>query len=93
MHRTVLVAKLVAGGQAAEQRIGQLAATFQSQGLDPLHARDKALAVLDGIVNSQASILSFGDTFFATAVLLLGTLPLVLLLGKTAKGQKVEAGH
>jgi DHA2 family multidrug resistance protein len=93
MHRTVLVAKLVAGGQAAEQRIGQLAASFQSQGLDPLHARDKALAVLDGIVNSQASILSFGDTFFATAVLLLGTLPLVLLLGKTAKGQKVEAGH
>jgi DHA2 family multidrug resistance protein len=93
MHRTVLVAKLVGGGQYVEQRLGLLSASFAKSGYDPLHARQKALMVLDTLVNNQASVLSFGDTFFATAVLIVCSLPLVLLLGKAGKGQKVDAGH
>jgi DHA2 family multidrug resistance protein len=93
MHRTVLVAKMVAGGQYVEQRLGLLSSSFSAQGLYPFGARQKALAVLDGLVNQQASVLSFGDTFFATAMLIVCSLPLVMLLGKAAKGQKVESGH
>jgi DHA2 family multidrug resistance protein len=93
MHRTVLVAKLVGGSQFVEQRLSLLGGTFSGQGFDPITARVKALGVLDGIVNQQASILSFGDTFWATAVLIVGSLPLVLLLGKAARGAKVDAGH
>jgi len=93
MHRTVLVAKIVAGASSAEQRLGALSGSFATQGFDPLSARHKALGVLDGVVNQQASILSFGDTFWATAMLIFCSLPLVLLLGKPATGAKAEAGH
>jgi hypothetical protein len=37
--------------------------------------------------------LSFDDTFWATIVLILCSLPLVFLLGRPAQGQKVEMGH
>jgi DHA2 family multidrug resistance protein len=93
MHRTVLVAKLVPGTQAVEQRLGQLVNGFLGQGFDAATAQHKAVAVLDHLVNTQASILSFGDTFWATAALIFGSLPLVLLLGKPTQGVKVEAGH
>ena len=93
MHRTVLVAKMVAGADVVERRLGSLSVGFLARGFDPLSARQKALGVLDVLVNKQASILSFGDTFWATAMLIVCSLPLVLLLGKAAQGQKVEAGH
>jgi DHA2 family multidrug resistance protein len=93
MHRTVLVAKLVAGGQYVEQRLAALGGAFTGGGFDATTARQKAIALLDAAVNQQASILSFGDTFRATATLIVCSLPLVLLLGKASKGQKVDAGH
>ena len=37
--------------------------------------------------------MSFNDTFFATGVLILAFLPLVLLLGKADKNVKIDAGH
>jgi hypothetical protein len=37
--------------------------------------------------------MSFGDTFWATAALIVVTLPLVFLLGKPQAGAKVEMGH
>jgi DHA2 family multidrug resistance protein len=91
MHRGVLVEKIVAGGQFAEERITLLSRAFLANGFDALSARQKALGVLDGIVNQQASVLSFGDTFWATAVLIFCSLPLILLLGKASKGVKVDA--
>jgi DHA2 family multidrug resistance protein len=44
-------------------------------------------------VSLQSAVLSYNDTFWATATLILVTLPLVLLLGKPEKGTKVEMGH
>jgi len=56
-------------------------------------AQHQALAALNGIVNREALVMSFNDTFFATGLLILVFLPLVLLLGKADKGVKIEAGH
>ena len=70
--------------------------------IHPGHAREglparrgpaHALALLDGVVDQQAAVLSFGDTFWATAMLVLLTLPLVLLLGRPPKGAAVSLGH
>ena len=44
-------------------------------------------------VERQASVLSFSDTFWATAVLVICSLPLVLLLGKPNKGAAVAMDH
>jgi DHA2 family multidrug resistance protein len=93
MHRGVLVEKLYAGSQIVQDRFGSLMSGLEAQGIDPATARQKALASLDGLVNKQASILSFGDTFWATAMLIFASLPLILLLGKPVKGVKVDAGH
>jgi DHA2 family multidrug resistance protein len=84
-HRTVLVEKLVAGSVDVEARLQQMASGM-AHGLDPAAAKQRALMALSGIVNQQASVLSFGDTFWATAALIFGTLPLILLLGKPRKG-------
>jgi MFS transporter, DHA2 family, multidrug resistance protein len=93
-HRTVLVEKLVAGSSAVEQRVQQMAGGLAAGGLDAAAAKHRALMVLNGLVNSQASVLSFGDTFRATAVLIFCTLPLVFLLGKPARGaEPISGGH
>jgi DHA2 family multidrug resistance protein len=92
-HRTVLAEKIVQGGAYVEQRLGLMSAAFASHGFDPITSRQKAAGALDGLVNLQAAVLSFGDTFWATAVLVVAILPLVMLLGKPEKGVKVEAGH
>jgi DHA2 family multidrug resistance protein len=92
-HRTVLIEKVVQGGALVEQRLGLIAAAFTSKGIDPIAAKQKAAGALDGLVSLQAAVMSFGDTFWATAALVVGTLPLVMLLGRSDKGQKVDAGH
>jgi DHA2 family multidrug resistance protein len=93
-HRTVLVEKLVAGSTAVETRVGQMAAGLAARGFDPAAAKHRALLMLDGLVNQQAAVLSFGDTFRATAVLIFLTLPLILLLGRPAQGgEPISGGH
>jgi DHA2 family multidrug resistance protein len=93
-HRTVLVEKLVAGSAGVEQRVQQMVGGLTAGGLDPLAAKQRALLSLSGIVNQQASVLSFGDTFRATAVLIFCTLPLIFLLGKPGRGaEPISGGH
>ena len=92
-HRAVLVEKLVPDDPST---IGRLAAYTQgmlANGSALGDARDKAHALLDTLVNQQAAVMSFGDTFWAVAALVVVTLPLVLLLGKPQAGAKVEMGH
>ena len=81
-HRSVLVEHLVDGDPRTMERVSQLTRLFESQGANPELAHTRALALLDGMVMRQASVLSFNDTFFVTSVLVLVILPLVLLLGK-----------
>ena len=75
-----------------------LTAGSVAQGMTPSDAHQSALTALDGVVDPQAAVvLPFADTFWATAALaaalVLAWLPLVLLLGKAARGAKVELGH
>jgi DHA2 family multidrug resistance protein len=90
-HRAVLVEKVAADAPQTLERMRMLTGAMMARGFEPHAAHAKALALLDGSVSLQALVLSFGDTFWATALMILGTLPLVLLLGKG--GAKVEMGH
>jgi DHA2 family multidrug resistance protein len=90
-HRAVLVEKLPASAPQTLDRLRMLTAAMVSKGFDMRAAHDKALALLDGSVSLQASVMSFGDTFWAVGALIVCTLPLVFLLGKG--GGKVEMGH
>jgi MFS transporter, DHA2 family, multidrug resistance protein len=90
-HRGVLVEKLGAIDPHVQEWLRAVASGMVARGADVATARARALAMLDGSVNVQAAVMSFGDTFWATAILVVVTLPLVLLLGKG--GGKVEVGH
>jgi len=92
-HRAVLVEKLLPGDQDVSARLTMFAQRFSSLGSSAYEAQQKALAMLDSMVNQQAAVMSFADTFWATALLVVTTLPLVMLLGKPARGVQVDAGH
>ena len=92
-HRAVLVEHLVTGDALTLERVQVLTQRFTGLGFSLQDARDRALSLLDGVVNQQAAVLSFADTFWAVSALILVCLPLIVLLGKPAAGVKVEMGH
>jgi DHA2 family multidrug resistance protein len=91
-HRAVMTEHMIPGDPQTMARVGAYTAGFLARGDDLATAKTKAAAALGGAISNQAAVMSFNDSFFATAVLILATLPLVLLLGKGGKGP-VEAGH
>ncbi|MFT3926721.1 MAG: DHA2 family efflux MFS transporter permease subunit [Myxococcales bacterium] len=92
-HRAVLVEKLVPSDPGVLARLDTLTQMFVSKGADLAQAQQRALSMLDGTVNQQAAVMSFGDTFWAVGMLVLLCLPLVLLLGKANRGAPMDAGH
>jgi DHA2 family multidrug resistance protein len=92
-HRAVLVEKMASTDPALVDRIHALTGAFMAKGASLVDAQRQALTALNGIVNREALVMSFNDTFFATGLLILAFLPLVLLLGNPDKGVKVEVGH
>jgi len=92
-HRSVLIEHLTATDAGTLGRLAGLTQSFVAKGFGATEAHTRALALLDGAVNQQAAVLSFGDTFWATAALVLASLPLVFLLGKPSRGAAADAGH
>jgi DHA2 family multidrug resistance protein len=92
-HRAVLVEKLDAADPQVLSRVDALARGFTAQGVDASQAHGQALSLLDHMVSAQASVMSFADTFWATAVLILCCLPLVFLLQKPSSNEKIELAH
>ena len=83
-HRSMLASHVVASEPSTLDRISGLTRHFVTHGASEQVAHARALTVIDGALNRQASILSFNDTFIVTAALVLVILPLVLLLSKPA---------
>lgn len=95
-HRAVLVEKLGADDPRVMERLTAFAQNFIAHGMDVVTAKARALGMLDGIVQMQASILSFNDSFTITAYAFLATLPLVLLLNAKSKAPPADidmSGH
>ncbi len=92
-HRAVIVEKLASSDPNVISRIGMYTQKFLGLGYSMPDATDHAHKLLDLGVSQQAAVISFGDCFFATSVLVACTIPLVFLLGKPPKGLKIDAGH
>src|SRR6185436_15400526 len=82
-HRSVLIEHLGASDPGTLDRVAAMTRTFLARGFGEAEAHARALALLEGTVRQQAAVLSFGDTFWATGALILISLPLVFLLGKS----------
>lgn len=92
-HRAMLAGHLGAADQGVLDRVRLLTAGFVSKGYDAVSAHALAIKIIDGAVSVQAAVMSFGDTFWATAVLFVCSLPLVLLLGKAKKAPGPSMAH
>jgi DHA2 family multidrug resistance protein len=92
-HRSVLVEKLGASDVATAERVHALTSSFVAKGFDLASAKQQALTLLDGMVNLQASVMSFADSFWFVAVVFVCTMPLLLLLGgKSRSGGSAGGG-
>ncbi len=92
-HTAAIGEHLVSTSPATQSRVDMLTGAMVQKGADLATAHGRALTLLSGAVKRQAAILAFSDTFWATAALVLCSLPLVLLLGRPVQGAKVSAGH
>lgn len=92
-HSAVLSEHLVSTDPMVLQRIAQATQLFQSKGMALVDAQHAALASLQGTVMQQASVMSFGDTFWLVAMCVIAMLPLILLLGRPPKGAGMGMGH
>jgi DHA2 family multidrug resistance protein len=92
-HHAVVVEKLSNSDPAVLERVAAYAGKFAALGYAAPDAMAHGLKLLDVQVDMQAAIISFGDCFWITSVLVGLTIPLVILLGKPQKGVKVDAGH
>ena len=92
-HRAVIVEKLSSSDPQVLARVGAYANKFLALGYVGPDATARAHKLLDLGVSTQAAVLSFGDCFWATSMLIACTIPLVFLLGKPARNFKADAGH
>jgi DHA2 family multidrug resistance protein len=91
-HRSTLVEHVVSGDARTVERLNMFAHVFSARGASEAAAQSGALSMLDGLVQRQASVLSFNDTFFVVALLVLGFMPLVMLLGRPTQGAAPVSG-
>jgi DHA2 family multidrug resistance protein len=84
-HSVVVGEKLVAGAPQVVARLEQMTQGLVLRGSSAITAKTQALGMLAGQIKLQAMVLSFNDTFFATSILILSTLPLVFLLGRAPR--------
>jgi MFS transporter, DHA2 family, multidrug resistance protein len=59
---------------------------FMARGMDAVTATQQAMAAIAGIVERQAAMMAYSDTFFLLALMFLAGLPLIFLMKKAPKG-------
>lgn len=83
-HRSMLLENYTSFSGATNYRLEFLTQAFMSRGYDHVMATKQALKVMGGMVSNQAAVMSFNDIFLVVGFAFLGSLPLLLLMGKGA---------
>jgi len=66
--------------------MAQMKGAFMARGMDAATATQQAYAGLFGMVQRQASMKAYIDTFFLLSIMFAACLPLILLMKKPPKG-------
>lgn len=81
-HRNDLWSQLVPGSPAYEERMNMMTNGLVARGVNPLEAPQAALSNLRYIIEKQALMLSYLDSFQLTGLFFVASLPLILLIQK-----------
>jgi len=84
--RAVLATHVSMYDFATRQRLGALTRAFVGAGADALSAHQRALAVIQGEAARQANVLAFGKLYLVSALMMIVSLPLLLLLRRVPHG-------
>ncbi|HUI54104.1 MAG TPA: DHA2 family efflux MFS transporter permease subunit [Bryobacteraceae bacterium] len=87
-HQSVLAAHLTPYSLHAREFLGQVSGAFFTGGSDRTAAGMRSLAVLYGMLQQQAALLSFVEAFRVMGFLFLGITPLVLLMRRARHGRR-----
>jgi DHA2 family multidrug resistance protein len=90
-HINVLGKNVTPGNPQARQTIAGMRGLFIAQGQDPVSATRHAYAATWGIVQRQAAMLSYNDTFRFLGLMFLVMFPLIFLMRRPKKGPAVMA--
>jgi MFS transporter, DHA2 family, multidrug resistance protein len=85
-HMNDLAANVNPYNPIAQNMLGAITQSFLARGMDAVTASRQAMAGLFGMVQRQAAMMAYADTFFLLAVLFICGLPLILLMKKPPKG-------
>ncbi len=88
-HRATLNVNINNYNPVFRERIASYTAAMQAHGFDAVTAHAKALRLVDGSLDGQAAIQSFGDIFWVIGVVFILSLGLLFFLGKPQGGAKV----
>lgn len=92
-HTAVLSAKLTVFDPETQARLALMTELFRSRGSDAATAQQQALAAMQQLIQTQAAVLSYADTFRFVGVMFLCSLPLLLFLGKGQSRNNVSGVH
>jgi len=92
VHHAVLASHVNALDPVAQNTIASMTAAMQAGGTDATLATQRAYGAIQGMVQRQASMLSFLDTFRFMAIVFVLVLPLLLLL-RRARGKSETPAH
>ncbi len=91
-HRADLVRYFYPGNPAFQERYQAIVAGLAAQGASAVEAQQRALAVLDGTMMRQASMLAYNDAWMLLLTSFICVLPAVFLLKRPAgRAPKVDA--
>jgi DHA2 family multidrug resistance protein len=92
-HINILGAHVNPYSAQANNMIDALRSSFLARGSDMADATRKAYDAVWGIVQRQAAMLSYNDTFLLLAIMFIAMLPLLLLLRKPKAGGGPVMAH
>jgi len=93
VHRSVLVEHVTNYNPIAQRQLQGMTAAFQQHGSNLAVAQKQAYGAINGMLDIQSAILSYGDIFHIVGIAFLFALPLLLLLGKGKAGSAPSDLH
>lgn len=93
-HRQVLIEHITAYSQSTTDYLSRLSQLFVAKGFDSERASKQAYAMVERMIEQQASVMSFADIFWIVGVIFLLSMVLLFFLG-SGKGtsQSSEPSH
>jgi DHA2 family multidrug resistance protein len=92
-HRSVLSEHVSLYDPNLRARIEGMTHMFQQKGVDLVTAKHQAMAMLDGMLNQQAAVLSYADIFWFMGIVFIVSMGLLFFLGKGGSGEVPMDAH